>query len=227
MLVRHRHLVARGTPVQPPPHPIAIRTEHIPKEKTLIYIRPKADPYSANDYTVKDDATDETLFTVTGKKYGNDSGREFRDSSGLPLFELRRSYRFPGWRTKINLPGDKEDLVEVKHRAMNGNFDLIFKNQAAVHSKADIDKIVKLEVHRTAPDPLLSFGAVVGDTKVVDVRESLESNKSIVHMYTQYGEPRPKRVMDVTVAEGFDMVLASLISVMAVDSACPVDRLET
>lgn len=88
----------RDRPVEPPLQPIAIRTENIAKETTRLYLRPQANPDSATDYTIKDDVTGKTVFTITGSRYGSDPGREFRDSSGLPLFHLTHSFSVWKWR---------------------------------------------------------------------------------------------------------------------------------
>jgi hypothetical protein len=34
-------------------HPIGIRQEHIAEEETLLYLRPKYDPYSPDEYTLE------------------------------------------------------------------------------------------------------------------------------------------------------------------------------
>ena len=99
--------------VKPPPNPIAIRPDLIALKETTLRLRPKANTHSATDYTMKDVATGSTVFSVIGKKYGSSPGREFRDSTGLPLFELHRVgiSRKP-WR--VRLPGDKErDLISI------------------------------------------------------------------------------------------------------------------
>ena len=99
--------------VKPPPNPIAIRPDLIALKETTLRLRPKANTHSATDYTMKDVATGSTVFSVTVKTYGSSPGREFRDSTGVPFFELHRVglSRKP-WR--VRLPGDKEsDLISI------------------------------------------------------------------------------------------------------------------
>lgn len=74
---------------KPPPNPIAIRPDLIALKETTLRLHPKANTHSATDYTTKDVAGS-TVFSVIGRKYGSSPGREFRDSTGVPLFKLHR-----------------------------------------------------------------------------------------------------------------------------------------
>ncbi|KKA18256.1 Uncharacterized protein T310_7802 [Rasamsonia emersonii CBS 393.64] len=172
--------------LQPPLHPIAIRAEHIAQRETA-----------------RNDADGSTLFTVTGTKFGDRSAREFRDRSDLPLFELRRALalRRP---LRVRLPGnDKEELVEVNPKRPLGNFDLTLRNAAATDAKNEADRTVTLEVHQTSPAFWLTFEVMAGDRQVVDVRESVQKNKTIGTLPHEWPRlPPPRQVLDVRVAEG-------------------------
>ena len=53
---------------------------------------------------------------------------------------------------------------------------------------------------------------LVGDVKVVDIRESTEKNNSLgcaPQQNTWYPKPPKRRVLDIKVAEGFDSSLVS------------------
>lgn len=77
--------------LKPPERPLALRCEYITETKTNLIVRPQGDSESAVSYEITDE--DETvLFTVTGWKFSDRSCREFRDASGLPLFELHRDW---------------------------------------------------------------------------------------------------------------------------------------
>lgn len=201
--------------VEPPLQPVAIRTEYIAKETTRLYLRPQANPDSATDYTIKDDATGKTVFTITGSRYGSDRGREFRDSSGLPLFHLTHSFSVWKWRWRVRLPGAKENLAEVKRRQTGRSFDVIFQNLATSKPKAELDKPFTLEVHSTTPTFFLTFEVMMAGRKIADVRESVERNKTIGHLptYTMNGQRSfpPKRVLDICVAEGTDISMVRKI----------------
>lgn len=198
-------------PVKPPPNPIAIRPDLITSEETTLRLHPKANTHSATDYTIKDVATGSTIFSVTGKKYGSSPGREFRDSTGLPLFELHRVgiSRKP-WR--VRLPGDKErDLISICMRGPSMKIKLeIAQNCAATAGGQDGKRegedmeTVKMEVRRTTA--LFTFDVLAGEQKVADVRENAEINHSIGHSISgPYDYAPPKRVLDINLAEGLDM----------------------
>lgn len=74
-----------------PGRPLALRREYITETKTTFIVRPQGNAASADSYVITDD-DDTVLFTVTGWKFSDRSCREFRDASGLPLFELHRSW---------------------------------------------------------------------------------------------------------------------------------------
>lgn len=198
-------------PVKSPPNPISIRPDLISSEETTLRLYPKANTRSATDYTIKDVATGSTKFTVTGKKYGSSSGREFRDSTGLPLFELHRVglSRKP-WR--VRLPGDKErDLISICMRGPSMKIKLdIAQNRAATTDSRDRKRegeemeTAKMEVRRTTA--LFTFDVLAGEQKVADIRENGEINHSIGHSISgPYDYAPPKRVLDINLAEGLDM----------------------
>lgn len=79
------------TVLKPPERPLALRREYVTETKTRLVVRPQGDSGSAVSYEISDE--DETLlFTVTGWKFSDRCCREFRDASGLPLFELHRNW---------------------------------------------------------------------------------------------------------------------------------------
>ena len=73
-----------------PDRPIAIRNEYLTEIKTKLIIWPRGDDYSASAFEIEDE--DGILyFSASGRKFNKGNGRscrEFRDESGLPLFEL-------------------------------------------------------------------------------------------------------------------------------------------
>lgn len=72
--------------------PIGIRKEHIADSESLFYQRPIHNQNLSHEYTLKADLDDSTVITVTGEEYGDTSAREFRDQSGLPMFECYRTW---------------------------------------------------------------------------------------------------------------------------------------
>lgn len=195
--------------MESPLHPIAIRTEHIATETTRLYLRPKADPKSATDYLIKDDVTGEIVFSITGPKYGSGSDREFRDSSGLPLFQLSHSFSVWKWRWRVRLPGAKDDLAEFKKRQTGGSFDVVFQNLAPSEWKTEADETLTLEARLTSSHVFLTFEVLASGRKIVDIRESVERNKTVGHVPTYFSNGQrsfpPRRVLEICVAEGVDL----------------------
>lgn len=202
MTLRSRH-------VENPLYPIGLRSEHIAEFERLLWIEPKWDPRSPDEYTIKYDSDDSTLITVTGTRYSNRRVREFRDASGLPMFEVRRGgwhWLTPAWR--IRLPGnEKENLAHVKRAGRMHDFDLTFRNALAQDVKSDDDKMVTLQV-RHKPG-LCGFGIWASGRKVADVRESMEKNRTISSPLSPSYHAPPRAIMEVLVADGFDFSLVS------------------
>jgi hypothetical protein len=201
--------------VQDPPYPMGIRPEHITEFERLLWIEPKYDSRAINEYCIRYDNDDSTLITATGKRYNEKSTREFRDSSGLPLFEMQKVWS-PGWKYRrpwrIRLPGSKEaDLVDIRLKGlMNTTIEVNFRNVVSRDTKNEDDKIVHIVVHRVSPVYRVYEVRVAG-IKVVDIRESMERNRSVpTIMYNSSGGILPSRlVMEVLVAADFDMSLVS------------------
>jgi hypothetical protein len=201
--------------VQEPPHPMGIRPEHITEFERLLWIEPKYDAHSMNEYSIQYDNDDSTLITATGKRYNEKSTREFRDSSGLPLFEMQKVW-WPGLKSRrpwrIRLPGSKEDdLVDIRLKGlMNPTFEVNFRNAVARDTKNENDRMVHMVVNRVSPLYQV-YEARIGGIKVMDIRESMERNRSVpTIMYNSSGGILPSRlVMEVLVAANFDMSLVS------------------
>jgi hypothetical protein len=194
---------------------MGIRPEHITEFERLLWINPKYDPHSPNEYCIRYDSDDTTLFTATGLKFSAKSTREFRDSSGLPLFESQKVWS-PGWiyrrPWRVRLPGCKEtDLVDIRFKGpMHNSFEVHFRNAVARDFKNEDDRMVHLSVHRVSPVYRVYEVRAAG-IKVVDIRESMERNRSVpTSLYNSSGGSLPPRlVMEVLVAGNFDMSLVS------------------
>jgi hypothetical protein len=195
--------------LQKPLHPIAIRLEQIASSEILLYVRPKCDGQSASNYTIRNDTDGSTVFTVTGQKSGLCAGREFRDTSGLPLFELHKVVAFKRpWRVRLPGADKKDDLIKVSTKRSFGNHNLVLRNAVANKSKGESDKMVKLEVHQTSAAFWPTFEVMADGQKVVNVHESLERNETIGTFNTDWPRQLPSRpVLDVCVSEGFDLSL--------------------
>ncbi|KAJ5207452.1 hypothetical protein N7491_001918 [Penicillium cf. griseofulvum] len=205
--------------VKPLSQPVGIRQEHIADEETLLYLKPKYDQRSPNEYTIKRYWDDSTIFTVTGHKYGDTPAREFRDSSGLPMFQSRAAIL--AWKRplRVRLPGkENEELVDFKVD-MNKVYRLTFRNSMEPDSKSERDRMVTVEVRETGCFAWQGFSASIRGQKVVDVRESMTMNKKLPKATSQ-GDVSlmPRQVLEILVAEGFDLSLAALIAVYMADT---------
>ncbi|KAJ5578000.1 uncharacterized protein N7459_006964 [Penicillium hispanicum] len=200
----------RGT-VQTPLTPIAIRPDHITEFERLLYVDPKYASQSADEYKIKYDNNDRVLFTVTGQKYSSRRVREFRDPSGLPMFECERKARSPLWGRpwRVCLPGsDDEDLIYIKQQGPSG-LDFTFRNAAATDSKTDEEKMVTAELRRKA-NAWCAYMVHVGGRKVVDIRDSVERNRTLPGSIPGVnGVPMapPRRIVEILVADGVDLAL--------------------
>ncbi|KAJ5239105.1 hypothetical protein N7468_003724 [Penicillium chermesinum] len=208
--------------VQSAPCQMGLRPETVAEFTRLLYIQPKYDARSASEYTIRYDNNDRVLFTVTGHKYTDRGVREFRDASGLPMFECQRTW--PAWRWgkpwRVRLPGDEADLVDIKlGKGAGHNFDLTFRNALATDVKREEDRLVTVAVRKES-FAFCRFSASVGGRKVMDFRESVEKNRTIhsIAASSASGYVAWRSIIEVHVADGFDFALASLISIMLCDS---------
>ncbi|CAI7594936.1 unnamed protein product [Penicillium glandicola] len=199
--------------------PFGIRQEHIADEEILLYLKPKYDRRSPNEYTIKRYSDASMIFTVTGHKYGDTPAREFRDSSGLPMFQSRATAL--AWKRplRVRLPGNEdEELVDFRVDSKKV-YRLRFRNSMEPDSKSESDRMVTVEVRETGSFAWQGFSASVGGQKVVDIRESMTMNKTLPKCTSQGDiSLMPRQVLEILVAEGFDLSLAALIAVYMADT---------
>jgi uncharacterized protein YxjI len=192
-----------------PDRDIAFRNQYIARCKTTLVLRPYGSPHSAVAYKITEE-DGSPQFTVTGRKYGDRSCREFRDSSGLPLFELHRKwYRSNSW--SVCLPGcDTATIATGSPRwtlgkTSFGDFNLSFENAAAYGGKRIDEKMLTLSIERHG-NALALFDIVDGDRKVGEVKESIHHNEKLNLVGSRMGY-RP--AMDVIIMPGVDISLVS------------------
>ncbi|KAL1989259.1 hypothetical protein VTN96DRAFT_21 [Rasamsonia emersonii] len=211
---------------QPPPHPIALRPEYIADCDTLLYLTPRGNSRSDTNYTVTDEY-DRVRFTVSGRRSSDRECREFRDGSGLPLFELHHKI-FKKYPYVVRLPGcdDENNLLKVSPRHLSALCNVEFQNAAPArttdvknHQEDDADKTVKLVVHCKNAYALPNYEVMMGDRVVADFRESVVKSKTLTTLPCSHLERpyRPRPILDLRVAEGVDLSLATLIAVVAMD----------
>ncbi|PLB37100.1 uncharacterized protein BDW47DRAFT_107388 [Aspergillus candidus] len=214
--------------LRPPDRPIAIRRESITTSKTTLVLKTVGNAKSAVAYRITHDDDDGIIeFTVSGSEYGERrSCREFRDASGLPLFELHRRVSLRHmWA--VTLPGgsrstrgdDPAYLGSGSPRGVwgasaVGNFSFSLRNTAAEDAKTEDDKKVSLKIERYG-NVLASFDVVDGDRKVIEVRQSVKHNQRIALRSSSKDGYRP--ALDIIVTSGVDLSVAAIIATIAAD----------
>ncbi|KAJ5990949.1 hypothetical protein N7499_011494 [Penicillium canescens] len=199
-----------------PQRNIAFRNQYIAETKTVLVLKPFGSPHSAFAYKITEDDGTPT-FTVSGRKYGDRSCREFRDASGLPLFELHRKW---GWTISwsVSLPGcDTATIATGTPRVggfggSSGNLNLNFENAAAFEAKRVDEKMLTLRVERHG-NALAAFDVVDGDRKVAEIKESIQHNEKLALISRQGWRP----ALDVIVMPGVDISLVATIAVIVSD----------
>lgn len=198
-----------------PEREVAIRKESIATSRTTLVLKSKGDDKAAIAYRITTEQG-QTVYTVSGRNYGDQGFREFHDASGLPLFELHTKSRFgfpSGWY--LTLPGGDFKIAEgVPRLSMDKggkNMRFSFRNMAANEVKDDDEKFLTLDV------AIESYGQIMakydindGDRKIAWVYESVQHNDILALMPSSRRKPiRP--AVDLVVAAGVDTLLVSLL----------------
>ncbi|KAJ5136844.1 hypothetical protein N7448_005398 [Penicillium atrosanguineum] len=211
----------RPTPrksLRSPEREIAFRKEQIATTKRSLILKPQGDAQSAISYKITDEHG-VTEFTVTGRKYGDRSCRELRDSSGLPYFELHTSgLASLSSRWYITLPGGGDQKVAKAGPQFSWNGSVMkftFQNMAASDTKRAEDKELTLNV--TKHGAVLNFFDIVDvDRRIAEVRESVQHNEKLnLRKSSRGGGHRP--TLDLTVMPGVDVSLVAAIAVILSD----------
>ena len=221
--------------LKPPVRPVALRNEYLTDVKTKLVVWPRGDDYSATSFEIKDeDGT--PYFAASGRKFNGQgrSCREFRDASGLPLFELHwkpsfRSYwrvTLPGWNSNNNVNyctsrnggggGDgfvaasghcssSSIAIGTKQRLID-EIGIKFENVAAAPSKTPHEKQLSLRVIRLG-NALWTYDVVDGDRKIAQFVESIQHNNRLA--LRRSSRPGYRPVLDVVVVPGVDLSLVS------------------
>ncbi|KAB8260971.1 tubby C-terminal-like domain-containing protein [Aspergillus pseudonomiae] len=188
-----------------PNRPIAIWEHYITNSKTLLALRPQGDAQSVAAYKVQDE-NGVTRFTASGRKYNGRSCREFRDASGLPLFDLHRKISFRNvWCTTLPESPTADSIATGAPRlAPFGSFLFTFTNVAATDLKVPVhDKEVTLEIER--------HGRVLESFDV-----SVHRNQKLALTPSTRRNYRP--VLDIGVTPGVDLSLVAAIAIIISDS---------
>lgn len=205
--------------VKAPPFKVGLRPEHISEFDRLLYLRPRYDKEAVDEMAIKFDSNNKTVFTASGTHYNRKGVREFRDASGLPLFECEKMTiimlrRRGPWLVRLpgSKPGDETSNIATTHQpraSLLRQFDLTFRN-AVQDANGDDGGMITLQVRQTHLD-IGIWSVSVGDRVVVHIRESLERNAKNPWTGRLVGgsQRNTRMVLDVMVAENFDLSLVS------------------
>ncbi|KAJ9225013.1 hypothetical protein DTO027B5_2415 [Paecilomyces variotii] len=186
-------------------HPIALRNEHVASKETVIRVKQHSKSWSGGDFTISEWPAEESsegtrLFSVVGSVKSLSQRCHVRDASGLPLFEIYRKRTGVTWF--VELPGDNRSPEPIatfapRWSSLKDKYDVYVKNASGG------DEVV-LEVRGQ-------------DIWKLKTHVYYNGNMVMVARRTDYLVPyipgkRPE--WKVKVAEGFDISLASLITVV-------------
>ncbi|PYH73185.1 uncharacterized protein BO88DRAFT_379363 [Aspergillus vadensis CBS 113365] len=181
--------------------PIGIRPEYIASRLTTIRIKQYSKSCSGGDFTISTSGFPIKLFSVDGDFGLLSQRRYFLDLSGLPLFELHRKKSGVTWF--VHLPGENHDAeptatIATKWSVFKDKFDVHIKNAAAASEDTVLEvrgqDIWKVNTH------------VYNNGVLVMIAEL----KDMLSVYL----PGKRPEWELTVAEGFDLSLASIIGVL-------------
>ncbi|KAJ5653871.1 hypothetical protein N7490_000874 [Penicillium lividum] len=215
--MQHQIFSKPRKPLKSPDRPVALRQDYITSSKTTLVLGPQGDAQSVAAYKVKDQ-DGQTVFTASGWKYNNGSCREFRDATGLPLFELHRKVSIKS-KWYITLPGDDRGVTLAtgtpRFAPAFGNFNITLRNAAASDTKSVAEKELTLVIEQHGR-VLQSFDVIDGDRRVAEVCESVRHNDKLALTAGARRGYRP--ALDVVITPGVDMALIVVIAIIASDS---------
>lgn len=160
------------------------------------------------------------LMKISGKTLGRNLKREFTDSSGLPLFELRRNSHLKfdnAWSAALPGAQEGDDVLSASFKmfVVHTKFDIYMRNLAlpsvdAQHARHYRDH-VKLEVRGQDMSNLTSHVTCEGNKVIHIRRESDELDLGRNAYKHAYGH---RTEWEVTVAEGVDLTLAGVVVII-------------
>lgn len=174
--------------------PVAIRPEHVCSHTSTFRVRQHCLSLSFGNFSVADASEEESsassspLFTVDGKIGYWTQRRAVRDTSGLPIFDMRRKNVGATWF--VELPGGSAPLATLAPRRN----DMKDRLDVYVHGEEEVMLEVRgLDVWKKATHVYL------GDRLVMDVK--------LVNLLSVYVPFFKDNQWDVRVSQGIDASL--------------------
>ncbi|KAF5860689.1 hypothetical protein ETB97_001257 [Aspergillus alliaceus] len=187
--------------------PIAIRPDHIATSPTTLQVKHHTYSISQGDFTVSysPDRTNThatKLFSVNGHALSWRQRRDFCDASGLPLFELHRKGAGGTWF--VQLPGSissSDPIITLAPRWSwtKDKVDVYFRN--AMGGEEVVLEVRGQDTWKRRTN-VYRDGVLVMTIRVVDLLRVSSTRK-------------PER--EVEIAEGMDLALASVVTVLVAE----------
>lgn len=181
------------SPIEPLKESIGLRTEFIRPERSFLVVTQHRS-WSGGDFTARaEDGT--TILTSSGKWASKSARKEFKDASGLPLFNMKMSLFSMSSAWYLELPGGQRILsVKYKWSINRVKLDVTLKNAASPTHDEVVLKVKSQDSH-------------LGSTQVLWQGRPVAVVRKKVGMFSITSEVTSE--FEVEVAAGMDHALVS------------------
>lgn len=198
--------------MRPPQREIAFRMEYIAEYQMAMVVKPQGGPNAKVAYQVMHEAG-ANAFTASGRKYNDRGCREFRDKSGLPLFDIYRKPWYSLHSYLITLPGSKDGDATIAKAWVDwgvSQMTISYRNGAGDEDRSEGSRGSSLTVIKHG-NLMNIFDVIDHGRKVMELRESVNHNSRLALRRDSRSRSRP--ALDLNVTQGVDIALVR-ISVM-------------
>lgn len=193
--------------LRPPLREVAFRREHIAEYQMALVAKPQGSSQSKVAYDIYHEAG-ASAFTASGRKYNGRECREFRDKSGLPLFEIYKKPWYSPDAYTITLPGSNDAESTIAKASPEWGADqmsILYRNGAGDENRTEGSRGSRLTVKKHGN--LINLFDVVDDDgrKIIELRESINHNDRLALRRNSRSKSRP--ALDLMVTPGVDIAL--------------------
>lgn len=194
--------------LRPPQREIAFRREHIAEYQMDLVVKPQGSAQSKVAYNIFHEAG-ASAFTASGRKYNDRECHEFRDKSGLPLFDIYKKPWYSPGAYFITLPGSNDaesTIAKISPEWGADQMHISYRNGAGDQSRTEGSRGSRLTVKKYGH--LINLFDVVDDSrKIIQLRESIHHNDRLALRRNSRSKSRP--ALDLIVTPGVDIALVS------------------
>ncbi|KAJ5155249.1 hypothetical protein N7492_008052 [Penicillium capsulatum] len=202
--------------LRPPKNEVAFRKEHIAEYQMALVVKPQGHSQSKVAYDIFHDAGADA-FTASGRKYNDRECREFRDKSGLPLFDIYKKPWYSPDAYTITMPGSNDadsTILKASPDWGTNQLTMIFRNGAGDEERSEGSRGSRLTVVKHG-HLMNTFDVSDNSRKIIQLRESVNHNNKLALRRKSRSKYRP--ALDLTVTPGVDIALASAIGILVSD----------